>query len=179
MSTGLIIAIVVVALLLIGFFVLLPRIRAKSREKARERELKQRRQEVAGEHRSEADTRAREAERAERQARIAQKQAEAERAEAELHQERAAMHEKGMADHELIRDDERDRFAGTSAMGPDDGRDRDLDRDRDVDRDEDRDRETQPGARSEFEQGREVGHEEASSGRFQRETPDRSPDRQP
>ena len=38
--------------------------------------------------------------------------------QAELHQERAGLHEHGMADHELIGDDERDRFEGTSAMSP-------------------------------------------------------------
>ena len=42
MSTGLIIAIVIVALLLIGLLVLLPRMREQARLKARERELQQR-----------------------------------------------------------------------------------------------------------------------------------------
>ena len=39
----------------------------------------------------------------------------AKRAEAELREQRAEMHERGMADDELIADDERERFAGTSA----------------------------------------------------------------
>ena len=58
------------------------------------------------------------------------------------------MHERGEADHELIEDDERDRFAGTSA-------------------DPDGTMAEQP--RSEFEQGREVGHEEERDGRFNRD----------
>jgi len=32
-----------------------------------------------------------------------------------MHQERAAVHEQGRADHELIDEDERERFAGTTA----------------------------------------------------------------
>ena len=76
---------------------------------------------------------------AEREARMAQKNAERQRAEAELHEERAQMHERGDADHELIEDHERERFAGTSA---------------------DRDGSLSKEPRSEFDQGREVGHEE-------------------
>ena len=60
--------------------------------------------------------RERQASEAEQRARIAAKEAEAERAQAELHQERAGLHERGMADHELIDESERERFAGTSAM---------------------------------------------------------------
>ena len=56
------------------------------------------------------------------------------------------MHERGDADHELIDEHERDKFAGTSA-------------DRDG---------TMSQPRSEFEEGREVGHEEAG-GRFNRD----------
>ena len=57
MSTGLIIAIVVVALILIGLLVLLPRMRATARHKQAERELHSRRHAVADEHRSEAEER--------------------------------------------------------------------------------------------------------------------------
>jgi multidrug efflux pump subunit AcrA (membrane-fusion protein) len=117
MSTGAIIAIVVVALIIIALLAfVLPRMRARARVRARERELQQRREQVAGEHRAEAEQREREAAQAEQQARIAQKEAEAQRAQAELHQERAGLHERGMADHELIDEHERDRFEGTSAM---------------------------------------------------------------
>src|SRR3954453_16850606 len=120
MTTGAIIAIVVVALIIIALLAfLMPRMRAKARIQKRERELRQRREQVAGEHRAEADSRERQAAEAEQRARIAQREAEAERAKAELHQERAGLHERGMADHELIDDHERDKFAGTSAMSGD------------------------------------------------------------
>ena len=115
MSTGLIIAIVVVAIILLAILFFIPRMKRAAQVKARERELGQRREAVATEHRETADARAREAEQAERQARLAQKEAERQRAEAELHQERATMHERGDADHELIEPHERERFAGTSA----------------------------------------------------------------
>ena len=155
MSTGLIIAIVVVALILIGLLFLLPRMKRQAELKKRERELGQRREAVAGEHHQVADTRAREAEQAERQARMAQKEAERQRAEAELHRERATMHEQGQADHELIDDHERDRFAGTSA-------------------DPDGTMAQQPA--NEFDQGREVGHEEAEGGRFGRSDTEQTTD---
>ncbi len=126
MSTGAIIAIVVVALIIIALLAfMLPRMRARARVQKRERELQQRREHVAGEHRAEANERERQAAEAEQRARIAAREAEAERAQAELHSERAGLHERGMADHELIDDNERDRFAGTSAMSP--GTDRDGD----------------------------------------------------
>lgn len=67
------------------------------------------------------------------------------------------MHEQGQADHELIDDSERDRFAGTSADAgarDDDGRD---------------DAGSRTGRESEFEQGRDVGHEEERSGRTPRQ----------
>ncbi len=116
MSTGLIIAIVVIALILIALFAfVLPRARHNAQVKARERELEQRRERVAGEHRAEADERHRHAEMAEQKAQMAETEAKRERAEAELREQRAEMHEKGMADHELVDDSERDRFAGTSA----------------------------------------------------------------
>lgn len=126
MTTGAIIAIVIAALIIIAIVAfLMPRMRRKAEIEKRERELQQRRERVANEHRAEADERERHASQAEQRARIAQKEAEAERAQAQLHQERAGMHEKGMADDELIDDNERDRFAGTSAMST--GTDRDGD----------------------------------------------------
>ena len=121
MSTGLIIAIVVVALLLIALFAfVLPRARRNAQVKARERELGQRRERAAGEQRTEAAERNRQAEMAEQKARMAETEAKRERAEAELREERAQMHERGMADHELVDESERDKFAGTSAMRDDD-----------------------------------------------------------
>jgi flagellar biosynthesis/type III secretory pathway M-ring protein FliF/YscJ len=98
MSTGLIIAIVVVAILLIALFaVVMPRARAK----AREREIMRQRDEVAGAHRERAEDRAARAEYAEQEARR-------ERAEADLHESRARLHERGLADDEL--DSERERL---------------------------------------------------------------------
>jgi C4-dicarboxylate-specific signal transduction histidine kinase len=103
MSTGAIIAIVIVvliALALIAF--LLPRMRAKSRE----RQLIRQRGEVADAHRERASARTVRAEEAEQ---IAAR----ERAEAELHETRARLHERGLADDELDAEDERlgdDRF---------------------------------------------------------------------
>jgi uncharacterized protein HemX len=107
MDTGVIIAIVVVALLLIALFAFaLPRMRGKKAE----RELAQRREHVAGQHREVAGEAEREAEVAEQRARMAQTEAERQRAEAQLHQQQAEMHERGMADETLVRDDERDKF---------------------------------------------------------------------
>ena len=130
MSTGLIIAIVVIALILIALFaVILPRARRGAEAKARERELEQRREHRADEHREEAAERRNQAEMAEQRARMAETEAQKERAEAEMREQRAEMHERGMADDELIDESERDRFAGTSAtrdepapMREDDGR---------------------------------------------------------
>ena len=117
MSTGLIIAIVVAALVLVALFAfVLPRARRGAEMKKRERELEQRREHRAEEHRAEAAERRSEAEMAEQRARMAETEAQRERAEAELREQRAQMHERGMADHELIDESERDRFAGTSAM---------------------------------------------------------------
>jgi Flp pilus assembly protein TadB len=108
MSTGLIIAIVaIVALLILLFAFVLPR----SKAKARERETVRRREEVAGAHREHAEERATRAE-------IAEKEAARERAEAELHETRAQMHERGMADDEL--DTERERLGTADRDG--DGR---------------------------------------------------------
>jgi FtsZ-interacting cell division protein ZipA len=117
MSTGLIIAIVVIALVLIALFAfVLPRARKTAQVKKRERELEQRRESRAEEHRAEAAERRSEAEMAEQRARMAQTEAQRERAEAEMREQRAQLHERGMADDELIDESERDKFAGTSAM---------------------------------------------------------------
>jgi FtsZ-interacting cell division protein ZipA len=131
MTTGAIIAIVVVALIVIALLAfMLPRMRAKSQVHKRERELQTRRDRAVEGERAEATARERQASEAEQRARIAQKEAEAERAQASLHAERAGLHERGMADHELIDDSERERFAGTSAMngdGVDGRRDEEID----------------------------------------------------
>ncbi len=121
MSTGVIIAIVVVAVIIIAalLFALSP-MRERARVRRRERELQQRRERVAGEHRQEAQVREQRAAVAERRARIAESEAQRERAEAQLHEERAALHEEGLADPELVQDHERERFAGTSAVREDD-----------------------------------------------------------
>jgi FtsZ-interacting cell division protein ZipA len=112
MSTGTIIAIVVVALILIAIFAfVLPRMRRTAQVRARERELAQRRERVAGEHRAEASTREREAELAERRANMARAEAERQRAEAQLQNQRAEMHEHGMADDQLVEEHEREHFA--------------------------------------------------------------------
>jgi hypothetical protein len=116
-STGLIIAIVVVALIVIGLLVLLPRMRASAQRKKAERELVQRRETVAGEHREAAREREQRAEMAEQKARLAQQQAEKERAEAGMMEQRAQMHERGMADDELVEDHERERFSPVMENG--------------------------------------------------------------
>jgi hypothetical protein len=131
MTTGAIIAIVVVALIVIALLAfLMPRMRARARVQKRERELAGRRERVAGEHRREADVRERDAAQAEQRARIAEREAQAQRAQAELHQEKAGLHERGMADDELIGEHERDRFAGTSASSSDAADERGDDYDR-------------------------------------------------
>ena len=112
MTTGAIIAIVVVALIVVALLAfMLPRMRAKADQKKRERELSMRRERAVEEQRAEASARESRASEAEQRARIAAKEAEAERAQAQLHEERAGLHERGMADHELIDESERDRFA--------------------------------------------------------------------
>jgi hypothetical protein len=117
MSTELIIAIVVAALILLALLVLLPRMRGAAQRKKAERELHDRRRTVAEEHRSEAAQRQERADLAERQARVAQQTAERDRAEANLQQERAELHERGLADHELVDEGERDRFQGVMGGG--------------------------------------------------------------
>src|SRR3954463_5407135 len=96
--SGLIIAIIVIAIIaLVLFAVVMPRARAKKRE----RELNRQRGEVATAHRERAEDRAARADYAEQQARR-------ERAEADLHESRAQLHERGLADDEL--DTERERL---------------------------------------------------------------------
>lgn len=116
MSTGVIVAIVVVVLLLLGLLAALPRLRERGRIRARERELGDRRDQVIQEHNQEAQARTSQAEEAEQRARIAEQEAQQQRAAAQLSQEKAGLHERGLADHELIEDDEREKFAGTSAV---------------------------------------------------------------
>jgi hypothetical protein len=111
MSTGVIIAIIVVVVLLVGVLVMLPRMRAKSEQRKAQRELEGRRERVATEHRETASVRATEADKAEQEAEIAAQRARAERAEADKHEAEAQMHDRGLADDELIEDHERDRFA--------------------------------------------------------------------
>jgi hypothetical protein len=169
MSTGAIIAIVVVALIILALLVLLPRMRGAAEQKKAQRELQSRRENVAGEHREAAAAGESRAEVAERKARIAEREAQRDRAEAKAQQERAELHERGLADDELIDDSERDRFAGVT--GPDSGdsgrdTDADLDRDRDGHTLDDRaraatDRDSQEGSvSSDYERGREDEREE-------------------
>jgi hypothetical protein len=161
MSTGLIIAIAVAAVILLALLVMLPKMRASARRKQAERELAQRRETVADEHRSAAREREQRAEIAEQKARMAQQAAERDRAEAGLMEERATMHERGMADHELVDDSERDKFADVmSTPGDRDGDGHTMDdRARDaLHRDEDNGArmESEGGATSAgYEQGRE------------------------
>lgn len=129
MSTVLIVVIVVVVVIALLLLVLAPRMRERGRVAKRERELDQRRDTVATEHREEAAGRERQAEVAEQRARVAEQEAQRERAEAQLQKEKATLHEKGLADHELVADDEREKFAGTSAMEPESGGEHDLGRD--------------------------------------------------
>jgi hypothetical protein len=161
MSTGLIIAIVIVAIILIALFAfILPRARRQAQVRARERELGQRREHAAGEQRAEAENRRRDAEMAEQKARMAQSEAQRERAEADLREQRAEMHEKGMADDELIADHERDKFAGTSAMSDDPAPMRDDDTGRPMHEPD--------GSSTEYEHGRE-DEARMRDGRFERD----------
>ena len=120
MSTAVIIVIVVVVIVLIGLLVALPRMRQRAQIRGRERRLDARRDQVVSSHREEAAQRERQAEVAEQRARVAEQEAQRERAAAQAREEQANLHERGLADHELIADDERDEFAGTSAV-PEDG----------------------------------------------------------
>ena len=120
MSTVLIIVIVaVVVIVVIGLLLTtMPRARERARLQKRDRELDERRERVVDEHREEAADRERQAEVAEQRARLAESEAERQRAESRVAQEKAKLHERGLADHELIDDNERQRFAGTSATEP-------------------------------------------------------------
>ena len=113
---AIIIIAVVVAVAVVALVALMPRLRERSRIRARERELGTRRESAVAEHQEVAESRNRRAEEAEQRARIAEQEARRERAEADLHHEKARVHEAGLADHELIEPEERDRFAGTSAV---------------------------------------------------------------
>jgi hypothetical protein len=112
MSTTVLIVIIVVVVILAALMLARPRMRAR----ARQREIDQRRDRAVTEHRGVAEERTKQADLAERKARIAEQEAQRERADAQLHEERAAMHEEGLVDHELVGQNERDRFAGTSAV---------------------------------------------------------------
>ncbi len=96
MTTAIILIVVVAAVILLAVMFVMPRARAK----ARERELEQRRGEVAGAHRDQAQQRVAKAE-------AAEQHAARERAEAELHEARARLHERGLADDELETERER------------------------------------------------------------------------
>ena len=120
MSTAVIIVIVVVVvILLIAAIVAVPRMRERQQIRGRERRLDERRDQVVTAHREEAAQRERQAEVAEQRARVAEQEAQRERAAAQAREEEAKLHERGLADDELISEDERDEFAGTSAV-PDD-----------------------------------------------------------
>src|ERR1700685_2766331 len=120
MSTVLVVVIVVVVVAVVAALLLtrLPRARERARVQKRERELSERREQVVDGHREEAASRDRQGEGAEQRARVAAQEAERQRAESQLAEEKARLHERGLADHELIDDDERERFAGTSATEP-------------------------------------------------------------
>jgi type II secretory pathway pseudopilin PulG len=120
MSTVLIVVIVVVVVAIVAALLLtqLPKARERARLQKRERELNERRDQVVDSHREEAASRDRQAEVAEQRARVAAQEAKRQRAESQLAEEKARLHERGLADHELIDDDERERFVGTSATEP-------------------------------------------------------------
>ncbi len=116
MSTGIIVLIIVVVVILVVLAFALPRMRERARIRARERELGQRREAAATEHREAATQLSQQADAAEQRVRIAEQEAARQRAEAQTEHERAGLHERGLADNELVSDDERERFAGTSAV---------------------------------------------------------------
>ena len=96
MSTGVIVAIAVGALLVIGILIALV---ARARSGARA--LERRRTEAAAARRDEAERRSAEADDAERRARLAQAEAERHRADARLHSEQADAFEEGHLDDRL------------------------------------------------------------------------------
>jgi hypothetical protein len=119
--TIVVLAVVVVALVTAVLYVM-PRAWERRRLGMRERELNRRREQVVKEERAQAASRSRLADEADQRARIAAREARRERADAQLSQERALLHERRMADDELVTDDERERFAGTSAVSGRDAR---------------------------------------------------------
>jgi hypothetical protein len=118
MSTGLIVAIVVVVVVLFVAGLILSRARAGIRAKRRERELGRRRDTAVQQHNTAAETRAERADAAEQRARIAQQEAQRERAESELHRERASMVEQGHADDQLMAGGEGRNTAGRGNGAP-------------------------------------------------------------
>ncbi len=114
MSTAVIIIIVVVVVVLILAAAAL--LSPQARVKRRERELEKRREGVVEGHRQEAGVRNERAQKAEQRAQLAEAEAQRERAEAQVQSTRAQVHEEGLADHELIDDNERKHFKGTSAV---------------------------------------------------------------
>jgi flagellar biosynthesis/type III secretory pathway M-ring protein FliF/YscJ len=91
MSTGTIVAIVIIAVIVLAILAfVMPRMRARRSE----RQLNKARGRAAEGHREVAE------ERMER-ARLAEREAQRERAEAELHASHADMHERGLADDRL------------------------------------------------------------------------------
>lgn len=174
MSTAVWIIIVLAVLAIIALVVMLPRMRAQSRERQAKRELGQRRERVATDNREQAGQRSRQAEQAEQKAVAAQQAAERERAEARRLETEADRHEQGLADDELIEDHERDRLgpvAGTPIDSDADGRDDRVEGDDRVAQDErsgrfDHDNEARGEGLDErevaYEQGREDKQKEQS-----------------
>jgi uncharacterized protein HemX len=111
---GIVLIAVAVVIVATAVLFLWPRVRLGRRE----RELRERRDRAASEHRREAELRTRRAEEAEQRARIAEQEARLERSEAQLRQEKASLHEHGRADDELIEEHEREELAPTSASEP-------------------------------------------------------------
>jgi flagellar biosynthesis/type III secretory pathway M-ring protein FliF/YscJ len=108
MSTGTIIAIVVIAVIVLAILAfVMPRMRARSEE----RRLNKARGQAAEGHREVAEERM-------QRARVAEAQAQRERAEAELHQSRAQMHEQGLADDEIDDAPEPGRFERDTERAP-------------------------------------------------------------
>jgi predicted Holliday junction resolvase-like endonuclease len=101
MSTGLIVAIVVVvALVLLALVFLVPRMRRAGAQ----RRMDHRRGEAADRHREVAEERTVRADAAEREAQLA-------RAEADVHESRAELHERGLSDDALADPEQDRRFA--------------------------------------------------------------------
>jgi Flp pilus assembly protein TadB len=115
MSTGAIIGLIVLALIVIAAFIVMSKF-SKTRQREREIErrnkaIEERREQVVTEERSAAEERQARADRAEQMARM-------ERAAAEQHQARAEMHREGHLDEELARDVDGDGVADTGEQQP-------------------------------------------------------------